>query len=85
MPTYTVQWCKSEDFANIAGEMEVRDMTWKTDKDECNEIKLNVTDLPANERCYFRVAAGNLCGYKAFKSTLPPSVILSGTINFNSI
>jgi hypothetical protein len=78
----TVQWSTHPDFVVLGGEVELRDLLWKSEGNELNEIKTAVTDLPSSARCYFRVAAGNLAGYGSFKPTLPPSVFLSGMPHF---
>ena len=78
----TVQWSTHPDFVVLGGEVELRDLLWKSEGNELNEIKTVVSDLPSNARCYFRVAAGNLAGYGSFKPTLPPSVFLSGMPHF---
>lgn len=74
---FKVQWSTHPDFVIAGGEVEVRDLIWKGGGDELNEIRVVVPDCPFNQRCYFRVAAGNLSGYGAFKTTLPSSVLLS--------
>lgn len=57
----------------------MRDTDWKRAAgDEFSEISVTVPDCPASARCFFRVAAGNLAGYGAFKTTLPASVVVSG-------
>ena len=57
----------------------MRDTDWKQAAgDEFNEISVTVPDCVPNTRCFFRVAAGNLAGYGAFKTTLPASVVVSG-------
>lgn len=66
----------------MGGELEVRNTDWKrggNSSEELNEINVTVNDCPPNTRCYFRIAAGNLSGYGSFKTTLPSSVLLSGT------
>lgn len=73
-----MQWSTHPDFVVPGGEMELRDLLWKSESGDLNEIKCVVNDLPPNARCFFRVAAGNLGGYGSFKPTLPPSVTLSG-------
>lgn len=77
----SVQWSTHPDFLGACGELEVRDAARKrAPGDEFGEMSVTVPDCPASARCFFRVAAGNLAGYGAFKTTLPASVVLSGSL-----
>lgn len=80
---YLVQWSTHPEFiGGVSGELEVHDSAeWRRAAaagDEFSEINVTVSDCPANARCFFRLAAGNLAGYGAFKTTLPASVVISG-------